>query len=128
MISENFERGKPIENVIYNAEAICIHNEEVLPMVKRGYRKDFEIGTLIVKDENKVKKESFTFLKLYIYDIGKYEYIDIRKKLQEKYPDQKFDLDFLKGIKRDLPKKIKVKFSDDIWTIVDYDKLFENLK
>lgn len=128
MISEVFERVQPIENMVYYAEAICIHNEDVLPTVKRGDRKDFEIGTLIVNDENKVKKESFTFLKLYIYEIGQYKYIDIRKELQDKYPDRKLDIDFLKEIKRDLPKKIKAQFSDDIWIIVDYDKLFENLK
>lgn len=120
-------------NKTYNAKVNDIYNQDSGVYVTQGIKKNkqssFERsiqgngsgsnGSYLMFDE----KVTNTFLQLYVYDLNKTICIDIRDFLKEIYNGRRLTKKFLSKVKANMPKKIKVRCTNDIWTIVDYSSL-----
>ena len=118
---------------MYNAKVNDLYNQDsgvyLIQGVKKGKQSYFESsirgrgngsnGSYLMHDE----KVTYTFLKLYVYDLQKVITIDVRGFLKEKYNDKRLTKRFLAKIRANMPKKIKVQFINNIWVIVDYNSL-----
>ena len=122
---------KVVNTNIYTAKVNDIYNHDsVLYLtqgVKRNQQSRFEKsiegrgshGSYLMIDG----KLTYTFVKLYVYDLQKTIIIDIREFLKEKYTGQRLTKRFLIKVRANMPKKIKVQCTNNIWEIVNYDSL-----
>jgi transposase-like protein len=124
---------KSVKKNIYNAKINDLYNQESGVYVTQGVKRDrqnkFEQsirgqgqgsnGTYLMFDE----KVTYTFLQLYVYDLEKIISIDIRQLLKKVYNGKKLTKKFLAKLQFNMPKKIKVEYTDNVWKIVDYNSL-----
>lgn len=124
---------KTNENNIYNAKVNDLYNEEsglyITQGIKKNKQSQFERsiqgkgkgsnGSYLMFDS----KVTYTFLKLYIYDLDKTIRIDVRQYLKEKYNGRRLTQAFLKKLKENIPKKVKVKQVDGSWELLNFDVL-----